>query len=162
MRIRAASLEDVPTLMALEKHAVTAAHWSVEQYQVAFSIQEPPRVALVIEEDAEVQGFLIARAAKREWEIENIAVAGPARRRGLGSRLLGEFLNTVLGQGGQAVFLEVRRSNLAARNLYEKWAFVESGCRKNYYHAPEEDAMTYRLDTRRLLHKSERAVTPAD
>ena len=62
-----------------------------------------------------------------EWEIENIAVAGRARRRGLGTRLLGEFLDLAQSRGAEAVFLEVRESNLAARRLYEKWAFVESG-----------------------------------
>ena len=36
---------------------------------------------------------MIARVVDREWEIENIAVAGPARRRGLGTRLLGELLD---------------------------------------------------------------------
>lgn len=134
--------------MALESHAVTAAHWSVEQYREAFSSAGPTRLFLVIEEGAIVQGFLAARVVDREWEIENIAIAGSARRRGLGTRLLGEFLNTAHSQGGQAVFLEVRESNLAARKLYEKWAFVESGRRPGYYQGPHEDAITYRLDLR--------------
>ena len=69
-------------------------------------------------------GFIAGRAVGEEWEIENIAVAGPARRRGLGTRLLGEFLDLARDRGAEAVFLEVRESNLAARRLYEKWAFV--------------------------------------
>ena len=81
----------------------------------------------------------------REWEIENIAVAGPARRRGLGTRLLGELLDLARGRGADAVFLEVRESNHAARALYEKWAFLESGRRRGYYKDPEEDAILYRL-----------------
>src|SRR5271155_5327120 len=99
-------------MMALEKHAVTAAHWSVEQYQAVFSGAAPARVALVIAEEAGLRGFIIGRALDKEWEIENIAVAGPARRRGLGTRLLGEFLDLARGQGAEAVFLEVRESNL--------------------------------------------------
>jgi ribosomal-protein-alanine N-acetyltransferase len=102
-------------------------------------------VVLIIEEDAGVQGFIAGRALDEEWEIENIAVAGPARRRGLGTRLLGEFLDRARSRGGQAVFLEVRESNQAARRLYEKWAFVESGRRKRYYREPEEDAIVFRL-----------------
>jgi ribosomal-protein-alanine acetyltransferase len=146
MRIRPATSADIPALMAVEKHAVTAGHWSLEQYREAFSSTGPARVLLVIEEGASVQGFLIARAVEREWEVENTAIAGPARRRGFGTRLLGEFLNIARSQGGQAVFLEVRESNLAARKLYEKWEFAESGRRKGYYGAPDEDAITYRLD----------------
>jgi ribosomal-protein-alanine N-acetyltransferase len=144
MRIRLANTADIPTLMALERHAATAAHWSKEQYEAAFSSAVPSRVVLVLEEEAAVLGFIAGKAGE-EWEIENIAVAGPARRRGLGTRLLGEFLDLARDRGAEAVFLEVRMSNLAARRLYEKWAFVETGRRKGYYREPEEDAMVYRL-----------------
>jgi ribosomal-protein-alanine acetyltransferase len=145
MRIRRATLADIPAMMALEKHAATAAHWSLQQYETAFSAEAPSRVVLILEEEAGVQAFIAGRALGEEWEIENIAVAGPSRRRGLGTRLLGEFVDLARSQGAEAVFLEVRESNLAARRLYEKWGFVESGRRKCYYREPEEDAMVYRL-----------------
>ncbi len=99
----------------------------------------------MLEEDAVALGFLVARPLDDEWEIENIAVNGPARRRGLGTRLLGEFMTLVEKRGGKHVFLEVRESNRAARALYEKWAFVESGKRKSYYHNPEEDALVLKF-----------------
>jgi len=142
--IRPATSADVSAMMALEKHAVTAAHWSPLQYEEVFATREPRRVALVIERDG-IQGFLVARAVDREWEIENMAVSGPARRHGLGTRLLGEFLDRARLGGAEMVFLEVRESNHAARALYEKWAFVQSGRRKGYYCVPEEDAITYCL-----------------
>lgn len=145
MRIRRATLADIPALTALEKHAATAAHWSLQQYEAAFSAEAPSRVVLILEEEAGVQAFIAGRALGEEWEIENIAVAGPVRRRGLGARLLGEFLDLARGGGAKAVFLEVRESNLAARRLYENWAFVESGRRRRYYREPEEDAIVYRL-----------------
>src|SRR5207244_12881289 len=122
---------------AQETHAVTAAHWSQRQYEQVFASDEPRRVALIIERDG-IQGFLVARALDKEWEIENMAVAGSARRRGLGTRLLGEFLDRARLGGAEMVFLEVRESNHAARALYEKWAFVQSGSRKGYYRGPEE------------------------
>jgi [ribosomal protein S18]-alanine N-acetyltransferase len=144
-RIRPAIAADIPALIALEKHAATAAHWSAIQYEAVFSSEGPRRAVLIIEEDGGAQGFIAGRELGNEWEIENIAVASPARRRGLGTRLLGEFLDLVRGRGAEAVFLEVRESNFAARRLYEKWAFVESGRRRNYYREPEEDATVYRL-----------------
>ena len=145
MRIRRATLADIPALMGLEKHAATAAHWSLQQYETAFSGEAPARVVLILEEDARVRAFIAGRVIGEEWEIENIAVVGPARRRGLGTRLLGEFVDLARGGGAEAVFLEVRESNLAARRLYEKRAFVEGGRRKCYYREPEEDAIVYRL-----------------
>lgn len=145
MKLRPATIDDVPTLMALEKYAVTAAHWSVEQYRAVF-LPGTPRIALVLEDADAIQGFLIARAVGPEWELENIAIAGPARRRGLGTRLLGEFLDAARAHGATAVFLEVRESNAAARRLYEKWAFTESGRRDAYYRDPQEAAIIYRRD----------------
>jgi ribosomal-protein-alanine N-acetyltransferase len=145
MRIRRAIPADIPALIALEKQAAMAAHWSTHQYEAAVSGEAPSRVVLVLEEEAILQGFIVGRAAGEEWEIENIAVAGAARRRGLGSHLLEEFIGLARGRGAQSVFLEVRESNLAARQLYEKYAFVETGRRKRYYREPEEDAIVYRL-----------------
>jgi ribosomal-protein-alanine N-acetyltransferase len=145
LNIRPATAADIPTLMAVEKHAVTAAHWSRPQYEAVLTQPHPRRIALVLEEETTVQGFVVARAVGAEWELENIAIAGPARRRGLGTRLLGEFLDLARAQGAQAVVLEVRESNRAARSLYEKWAFLESGRRARYYRDPEEDAILYRM-----------------
>lgn len=145
MHIRPAAPADIAAMMAVEKHAVTASHWPVQQYERLFSQTDPKRLVLVIEEEHTVKGFLVARAVEREWEIENVAVAGTARRRGLGTRLLGEFLDLARQGGAEAVFLEVRESNRAARALYEKWAFVEVGRRNGYYHQPDENAVVYRL-----------------
>jgi [ribosomal protein S18]-alanine N-acetyltransferase len=144
LAIRAASISDLPAMTALEKRAATAAHWSAEQYATLF--RDAGRVALVMQEESQLQGFVIARGVGEEWEIENIAIAGPARRRGLGARLLGEFLDLARARGAATVFLEVRESNQAARALYEKWAFLESGRRSRYYKDPEEDAILYRLE----------------
>lgn len=145
LSIRSAASADLPAMMLLEKHAATAAHWTAQQYEALFRGHSPERRALIIEDESGLQGFVIARVVDREWEIENIAVAGPARRRGLGTRLLGELLDQARGRGADAVFLEVRESNRAARALYEKWAFLESGRRPGYYKDPEEDALLYRL-----------------
>jgi ribosomal-protein-alanine acetyltransferase len=159
MRTRRAVPTDVPALIALEKQAATAAHWSPEQYEAVFSSEESARVVLVVEgssvedssiedarvNDARVQGFIVGRVVSQDWEIENIAVAGAARRGGLGTRLLQEFIGLARGREAQSVFLEVRESNVAARQLYEKHAFVETGRRKRYYREPEEDAIVYHL-----------------
>jgi [ribosomal protein S18]-alanine N-acetyltransferase len=144
MQIRRAIPGDIPALIALEKQAAMAAHWSTQQYEAAVSGEAPSRVVLVLEETV-LQGFIVGRAAGEEWELENIAVAEPAHRRGLGTHLLEEFIGLARGRGAQSVFLEVRESNLAARQLYEKYAFVETGRRKRYYREPEEDAIVYRL-----------------
>ena len=147
IRIRAARSEDAARLMEIAGHSATAARWNEQQYTRLFSSEAPrDQVTLVVQEDDRVAGFLAARqVAGSEWEIENVAVSGPARRRGLGSHLLGSFLDLVRSRGGIEVYLEVRESNRAARALYEKWAFKEAGRRKSYYRDPDEDALVLRF-----------------
>jgi len=141
-RVRPATPGDIPALLALERSEPAAAHWSEADYQRLFT--EPAgRVTLVIEEDR-IQGFIVARNLGPEWEIENVVIANPAQRRGLGTRLVQELLDLAQAQGAQGVSLEVRESNRAARALYSKLGFVESGRRKSYYRNPEEDALLYK------------------
>jgi [ribosomal protein S18]-alanine N-acetyltransferase len=143
MRIRPATPADLPALRSIEAHSASAAHWSDHDYQRLFD-PEPHRLALVIEESS-LQGFLIARQIGPEWEIENIAVADTAQRRGLGSMLLAHFLGLIRQQQAESVFLEVRTSNAAARALYQKHGFAEAGQRPRYYDHPAEDAVLYRF-----------------
>lgn len=142
--IRLATPADIPVMMRLTDHSATAAHWSRDKYDQIFAQDVPQRLAMIVQDSQGLQGFLIAKGILDEWEIENIAIAGPIRRRGLGTRLLGEFLDHARARGARAIFLEVRESNRAARALYEKWSFDESGRRPGYYSNPVEDAIIYR------------------
>jgi ribosomal-protein-alanine N-acetyltransferase len=144
--VRPAVADDLERLVEIAAHSATAAQWNPAEYHKLFapdSMQN--RAALVVEVGAQVMGFIVGRQVGPEWEIENIAVTGSARRRGLGTRLLGEFMDLVRSRNGREIFLEVRESNLAARALYEKWAFVEGGRRKQYYEDPPEDALIFKF-----------------
>jgi ribosomal-protein-alanine N-acetyltransferase len=160
LHIRLAIAADIPAILALEKSSATAAHYSEDQYRkiveqgLKFAAATEPRpstgteeaqdrLALVIEEDRQVKGFLVGRRLGKEWEIENIVIAEIARKQGLGTALVEEFLNLARQRGGVKVYLEVRESNGAARRLYEKCQFAETGRRRNYYRDPEEDAVLY-------------------
>lgn len=153
--VRPAEPADLPRLVEIASHSATAAQWNQAEYLKLFAGDQPEaptqvvdpqekaqsRTALVVEQSGNVVGFIVGRQVADEWEIENIAVTGAARRCGLGSRLVGELLDHVRSLGGKTVFLEVRESNRAARSLYEKWAFLEIGRRKMYYQEPTEDAL---------------------
>lgn len=143
MSIRPATPADLAAILALEQSAPTAAHWSTDQHRAALS--HPSRLALIAEENSQPLGFLVARAIDAEWEIENIVVAPHAQRRGLGTQLLNEFFNLARTRHAQAIFLEVRESNLPARRFYEKHGFAQACRRTSYYHMPTEDAIVYRL-----------------
>lgn len=85
--------------------------------------------------------------APDEAHITSLAVAGEARRRGHGRRLVAALVALAGSLGAEAVTLEVRSSNGAARALYGGCGFEEVGERRRYY-ADGEDAviMTLALD----------------
>jgi ribosomal-protein-alanine acetyltransferase len=160
LRIRPANNGDIPAMIDLEHESPAAAHWSAQQYEAMFAnrnSERPERFILVVEEADEVRmetasgatqrmlAFLVAHRVDNEWELENIVVAADSRRRGVGTRLLREFIDQARAKNGNAIFLEVRQSNQAARALYRKFGFAETGARKGYYPTPPEDAILYRL-----------------
>lgn len=143
--IRLAIAEDLPRILEIARQSLSAAQWSADEYEkmLGYDISPSTNLLLVVEiiPGHAIEGFLAAREVSGDWEIENLAVCDSARRRGLGLRLLNDFLRIARERRGKEVFLEVRESNLAARALYSKCTFVEAGRRKSYYHNPEEDAL---------------------
>jgi ribosomal-protein-alanine N-acetyltransferase len=91
-----------------------------------------------------VVGYVVAWFAAGQGEIANLAVDPDARGRGIGSALLDAALDEARHQRTDEVFLEVRSSNLRARQLYESRGFAEVGRRRRYYRQPVEDAVILR------------------
>jgi ribosomal-protein-alanine N-acetyltransferase len=76
-----------------------------------------------------------------EAHISTIAVHPKWRGRGLGEMVLVAMIDAAIQRGAAEVTLEVRVSNLVAQSLYRKYAFVQVGRRKGYYHDNREDAL---------------------
>jgi ribosomal-protein-alanine N-acetyltransferase len=95
-------------------------------------------------EDGSITGFLCRWLIADECHILNIAVHPELRRLGIGAVLIAESINEARSSGAGLVTLEVRRSNLAARQLYRKFEFEERRLRRHYY-GPGEDAIIMEL-----------------
>jgi ribosomal-protein-alanine N-acetyltransferase len=76
-----------------------------------------------------------------ELHVNTIAVTASARRRGLATKLMRFVLSESAAAGAARATLEVRRSNDAARRLYERLGFVVTAVRPKYYSQPEEDGL---------------------
>lgn len=85
--------------------------------------------------------YVTGRIIAPEGEIYRVAVDPEYRQRGIGYRLLDYAMKTSRGDGLETTFLEVRVSNIAARNLYTAYGFKEVSIRKSYYKNPTEDAV---------------------
>jgi [ribosomal protein S18]-alanine N-acetyltransferase len=148
-------------MIRLECQSPTAAHWTEAEYRRMFEMSAPSatRIFLVAEREPRIDlrdeislvlGFLVASHVTPEWELENIVIAPEVRARGIGTRLMQELLARAKQTHSETVFLEVRESNVAARALYAKLGFRETGWRKSYYVNPIEDAILYSKN----LHQS--------
>jgi [ribosomal protein S18]-alanine N-acetyltransferase len=120
-------------------------HWSEQRYQAVFEPRAPDRVLLVVEDEGAIRGFLVARFAAAECELENLVVAVADRRRGFGLQLVQYLIAAARQRNIERILLEARESNVAARALYEKVGFQLNGRRKAYYSHPEEDALLFAL-----------------
>jgi [ribosomal protein S18]-alanine N-acetyltransferase len=76
-----------------------------------------------------------------EIHISTIAVDPAQRGRQLGELLLLNMLFLAYTHPACLVTLEVRRTNIAARSLYEKYQFALVGERRGYYKDTGEDAL---------------------
>lgn len=79
-----------------------------------------------------------------EVHITTLAVEKKYRRQGIASLLLETLFTRVQKLGARCLTLEVRPSNKAARNFYEKYGFKIYGRRKRYY--GDEDALIMTKD----------------
>ena len=80
-----------------------------------------------------LQGFILGQQAADEAEILSIGVAPEFQRRGLGYRLLADWMSLAAREGVVRVFLEVAADNVAAKALYGSLGFEQVGLRRNYY-----------------------------
>ena len=147
-RIDLARDEDVTAIAAIERR-VFSDPWSERAFRDVLA-HPAMYFACVRERTADgytaecVRGYVVAWFAGGQGEIANLAVDESARGRGLGSALLDAALDEARGHGTEEVFLEVRSSNVRARELYASRGFTEVGRRRRYYRRPVEDAIILR------------------
>ena len=97
-----------------------------------------------------IEGFLIFWLVADEIHVLNVATAPPHRRRGVARLLLAEAERRAAAADCALLTLEVRRGNLGALGLYQRLGYQQTGVRKGYYEAENEDAivMTKQLKDR--------------
>lgn len=120
-----AEISDAGVLEAL--HASAFDHpWDAEAF--ADLLAQPGVFAL-----ATADGFILCRTVVDEAEVLTLAVRPEARGRGLGLSLVSAAAALAKSSGAASLFLEVAEDNRAARALYERAGFSETGRRKAYY-----------------------------
>jgi len=109
-----------------------------------------------------VAGYVVYWQVADEMHLHNIAVRKDQRRKRVACLLLCEAIRASQSEGARRVTLEVRRSNLPAQNLYEKFGFSVKGVRPGYYSDTGEDALIFWADLDRIWPVGEHPPEPAN
>ena len=119
--------------------------WSEEQ--LAYGLGTSALRALGLRDaKGELAAYCSFYCVAGEGEIVNIAVIPEQRRKGWGRALLAAVLQIAVEMGIHQMFLEVRRSNVAAIGLYASFGFERTGVRPRYYPDTKEDALVMTLE----------------
>lgn len=105
---------------------------------------EMNEVYIALTSDGSVAGYAFLSVILDESTLENIAVHPDHRRKGIAGVLLGHIIGRARERGAEIMYLEVRKSNEAARSLYKSAGFEDIALRTNYYRNPTEDAVIMR------------------
>lgn len=138
MNTRPIEARDVESIVEIQSSSPEVAQWTARDYQ---RVARGEMAGWVATERDTVLGFLVARRVASDIEILNFAVRPEARRCGIGGALLNVALDWGADGKAEHVLLEVRASNFAALQFYERRGFQVVGRRPRYYVAPIEDAL---------------------
>jgi len=136
--IRRMAVGDLREVAGLEESCFSEP-WSY--HLLASGIHSPYDVYYVFEQAGAIIGYANLRLLAGEAEIQRIAVRPAYQRFGAGRKLMDVMVTCAMKSGAAVIRLEVRKSNTAARRLYESYDFVTEAIRKEYYHNPTEDAL---------------------
>jgi ribosomal-protein-alanine N-acetyltransferase len=135
---------DLKNILLIESQNKVAL-WSLKNFQESLTAKDYFKVMRFNDETV---AFIIAKVMNHECEILNLGVEISMRKKKLASKLLNNLIDFSKARNIKQIFLEVRVSNSAAVNLYDKFKFNEIGCRPNYYITENgrEDALIMGVD----------------
>lgn len=132
--------------MAIEK--IEKAVFKDDAFLASFWLTEindnPLSRVIVALKGGSVVGHIALRVLGVTSEIVTIAVDSDYRRQGIATALLDAAILELKAEAVGELSLEVRKSNTAARHLYESYGFKQAYTRKHYY--GNEDAYVYLLE----------------
>jgi [ribosomal protein S18]-alanine N-acetyltransferase len=140
IEFRKLKLRDLNAIEEIERSAYPTP-WSRSMF--AGELAKPSSICLgaIDAERNELVGYLIISRYVDAWHVMNVAVAEPYRRRGVATGLIERLFEDTSRDGRRGYTLEVRVSNEAAIQLYERLGFKGRGIRRGYYTDNREDAL---------------------
>jgi len=133
--VQRATINDLETLYQIERECFTIEAFNKQH--IAYLLGSPNAISLVAKINNAIAGFIIGlihrHNEKMVGRIYTIDVAVKYRRKGVGLKLLDEIERIFAKNGVKICYLEVRKDNVAALELYRKHGYVEVEELKDYY-----------------------------
>ena len=140
IKIAPMTLEDLDEVLDIEVQAFTTP-WSRNSFLYELLENERAIYLTAKNEFDRVMGYVGMWVVFDEGHITNLAIHPQFRRCGVARRLMLELIAVAKGKKVRYLTLEVRRTNSAAQELYQKLGFVHMGMRRKYYLDNNEDAL---------------------
>jgi [ribosomal protein S18]-alanine N-acetyltransferase len=150
--IRKMTVDDIPAVVALDHMSFTLP-WPERSFRFELTQNSASR-CWVAEADGKIVGMIVNWLLVDEVHVATIATHPDFRRQGIARKLLSHSLRYMSDEGAVSSFLEVRESNAAAREMYRKFGYEDTGRRRGYYKDNNEDAILMtleKIDVERLM-----------
>jgi [ribosomal protein S18]-alanine N-acetyltransferase len=138
-------LAHLPAVLAIEQ-AVYAFPWTHGNFVDSLAAGHLAQVLRTAQ--GALAGYCVAMSGVQEMHLLNLTISPPWQHRGHARALLDALVAQCRRERCEALWLEVRPSNLRARSVYRRYGFAEIGLRRGYYPAAggqREDACVMRL-----------------
>jgi [ribosomal protein S18]-alanine N-acetyltransferase len=140
-------LDDLPQVHEIDTVSFTLP-WPERSFRFELT-QNPNSHCWVMEIDeggvVHIAAIIVIWTIMDEGHIGTIAVRPEDRGKKIGQKILAHALLSLSEDGINKFFLEVRRTNVSAQRLYQKFGFTLDGVRKRYYKDTNEDALLMSL-----------------
>lgn len=136
--LRPATPDDIPFILEIENKAFPKP-WTAAQF--AAEIEKPYSKALVLtddETDSKIAGYLVFWLLDSTCTIQTIAIHPDFRGLGYGEKCVRGAVYLAMRENAKKAILDVRASNTAAIQLYQKCGFFISAKRLKFYENGED------------------------
>jgi len=137
--IREMKEQDIDEIIEIERLSFSTP-WSREAFVIEMTTNKLAKY-IVAEKNGKLIGYAGLWFIIDEGHITNIAVKPEYRGQGVGASLVKELIDISEERGIPSLTLEVRKSNIVAKSLYQKYGFENCGIRPGYYSDTKEDAI---------------------